>query len=90
MPNLCLRIAPLAFMTLTVACAPSRPTFVPQRLSLPKAAISPCRLPTLPAAPTQADLEATYVARGVALIECESARLLAVDALKSQRSLSDP
>jgi len=90
MSNPCLRIAPLAFMTLTVACAPSRPTSAPTRLSLPVAATAPCRLPTLPDAPTQADLEATYVARGVALIECEGARRLAVDALRAERALSDP
>ncbi len=90
MSNPCLRIAPLAFMMLTVACAPSRPIFAPPRLSLPVAATTPCRLPTLPDAPTQADLEASYVARGVALIECEGARRLAVDALASQRGPSDP
>ena len=90
MSNPCLRIAPLAFMTLTVACAPSRPISAPPGLSLPVAAATPCRLPTLPEAPTQADIEAAYVARGVALIECEGARRLAVDALQSRRGPSDP
>jgi hypothetical protein len=40
--------------------------------------------------PTGADLEAAYVDRGAALIECEGARRLAVDALLAERGLSSP
>jgi len=90
MTNPCLQIVPLVLMTLTVACAPSRPVSAPIRLSLPAAALTRCRLPVLPDEPTQADLEATYVERGAALIECEGARRLAIDALRAERGLDDP
>ncbi|WP_125256685.1 hypothetical protein [Brevundimonas fluminis] len=88
---LCRLIAPLAFMTLTAACAASPPTPAPPgRLSLPTAATASCRLPTLPETPTQADLERVYVERGAALVECDGARRLAVEALRAERLLADP
>lgn len=60
------------------------------RLSLPTAATAPCRLPILPDAPTQADLERVYVERGAALIACDGARRLAVAAFEAQNALADP
>lgn len=40
-------------------------------------------------APTQADLEVSYVARGAALAACETARELAVGTLLAERALQD-
>jgi hypothetical protein len=46
-------------------------------------------LDRLPEAPTQGDLEAAYVARGAALVACETARELAVETLLAERALQD-
>jgi hypothetical protein len=84
-------IASLAFATLTAACAGSPPTFAPPpRISLPAAVTMPCRLPVLPDLATEADLERVYMERGAALIACDGARRLAVEALAAERSLSGP
>jgi hypothetical protein len=58
-------------------------------LELPGIALTPCRLDRLPDAPTQADLEASYMARGWALVECEAARRTAVETLETERALQD-
>ncbi|QDH74910.1 hypothetical protein FKQ52_04370 [Brevundimonas sp. M20] len=56
---------------------------------MPQAILSPCRLDRLPDAPTISDLEASYMARGLALAECDAARALAVETLLSERALRD-
>lgn len=83
-------IAPLACATMTANCAASHPPPVlPPRLTLPSAAMIPCRLETLPADPTLADLETAYLARGAALLACDGARRLAVETLTAERALQD-
>ncbi|WP_183255628.1 hypothetical protein [Brevundimonas basaltis] len=49
----------------------------------------PCRLDRLPEAPTVGDLESSYLARGLALAECDAARRLAVETLLAERALLD-
>jgi hypothetical protein len=72
------------------SCAASPLTSVaPPRLALPQIALTPCRLDRLPGAPTHADLEASYIARGRALVECEVARRTAVETLEAERALQD-
>ena len=85
-----IRIAPLALSGMIASCAASPPSSaVPPRLTLPTAATRPCRLDRLPDAPTLADLEAGYLARGAALVACDAARGLAVDTLLDERALQD-
>lgn len=48
-------------------------TAPPPRLSLSSLATTPCQMPAFPAFPTQADLEAAYMARGASLVACEAA-----------------
>ena len=75
---------------MTVSCAtPPPPSAPPPRLVLPQAATTPCRLDRLPEAATIADLEASYAARGAALVLCDAARSLAVDTLTAERALQD-
>ncbi len=88
--NPCPLIAPLAFATLTAACAASPPSSAGPHLSLPAAITTPCRLPVLPDAPTHGDLERVYVERGAAIVACDGARRLAVDALEAERALTRP
>lgn len=75
-----------ACAVLTSACASwfPRPAPLPL-LTLPESARTVCRLPILPPAPTLADLEAIYTARGAALIECNAARQMAVDSFDAQQ-----
>lgn len=74
----------------TANCAASPLTSAsPPRLTLPREAVSPCRLDRLPEAPTLADLESSYMARGLALAECDAARRLAVETLLAERALQD-
>lgn len=91
MPHtLWIRIAWLASLGMTASCAASPPPSVaPPRLILPRAATTPCRLDRLPEAPTEADLEAGYAARGARLVECDAARRLAVATLLQERALQD-
>tara|TARA_R110002051_G_scaffold221315_1_gene284919 strand:+ start:161 stop:421 length:261 start_codon:yes stop_codon:yes gene_type:complete len=60
---------------------------VPPQLILPEPAMTPCSLTRLAAAPTQADLEIAYMARGGDLIACDAARQMAVDTLLAERAL---
>lgn len=84
------RIAPLVCALMTASCAGSLPISVsPPRLILPQAARTPCRLNRLPDQPTLADLEASYMARGLALAECDAARGLAVETLDAERAAQD-
>ena len=86
----CLLIAPVVCAIMTASCAASLPPSAsPPRLVLPQAALTPCRLDRLPAAPTLADLETSYMARGRALAECDAARQAAVDTLRAERALQD-
>ncbi len=88
--NLLRLAALLAFATSTAACATPGPLSVnPPRLTLPRLAIEPCKLPTLPDTPTEADLEAAYALRGSAVVQCDAARDLAVQTLISERELQD-
>ena len=91
MPNvLWTRIAPLVCATMIASCAGSpRPSVTPPRLTLPQAAATPCRLDRLTDGATLADMEASYMARGLALAECEAARRLAVETLQAERLLQD-
>lgn len=91
MPHtLWIRTAWLASLSMTASCAASPPpSVVPPRLILPQAATTPCRLDRLPEAPTEADLEAGYAARGARLVECDAARRLAVETLLQERALQD-
>ena len=70
-------------LLLTGCSAVMRPTYAdPPRLTLPAITEQPCQLPTLPADPTQADLEAAYIARGGQIVTCDAARNLAVETLR--------
>jgi hypothetical protein len=83
-------IAPFVCATMIAGCASSRPSSaIPPRLTLPPAATTPCRLESLPADPTLADLDRVYLARGAALLACDGARQLAVDTLLAERGLQD-
>lgn len=83
-------LAPLVCVSMIAGCAISPPPSAqPPRLSLPEAATTPCRLDRLPEAASQADLEASYAARGGALVLCDAARSLAVDTLLAERALVD-
>lgn len=83
-------VAPLACGLMIASCAVSPPISVPPpRLALPAEATRSCRLDRLPDAPTQADLEAAYAARGAALVACDGARALAVETLLAERALQD-
>ena len=85
-----IRIAPPACALMIASCAGSPPpSATPPRLILPDQAATPCRLDRLPPEPTAADLETSYLARGVALAECEAARRLAVETLLAERALQD-
>jgi len=83
-------IASLACTVTIASCAgsppPSRAALT--RLALPEAAQRPCRLATLPADATLADLEATYARRGADLVACDAARALAVEALRARHELA--
>jgi hypothetical protein len=85
-----MRVAPLVCAIMTASCAASPLLSAsPPRLTLPHAALAPCRLDRLPAAPTLADLETSYMARGQALAECDAARRMAVETLEAERALQD-
>ncbi len=84
------RIAPVVSALMIASCARSLPHSVSApRLILPERVLSPCRLDRLPEAPTRADLEASYMARGEALARCDAARALAVQTLLAERTLQD-
>lgn len=85
-----IRNALIALPAMTASCAALPPPSVdPPRLVLPRMAETPCVLERLPASPTQADLEIAYVERGARLIDCETARALAVETLRTERDLQD-
>ena len=85
-----IRLAPIALSATIASCAVSPPpSAAPPRLILPQAAARPCVLDRLPDVATQGDLEIAYVARGAALVACETARELAVETLLAERALQD-
>lgn len=85
-----IRLAPIAFTAMIASCAASPPpSALPPRLTLPATAVRPCVLDRLPETPTQADLEVAYVARGAALLACETARELAIGTLRAEREIQD-
>lgn len=76
---------------MTSACVTSSGQYAAPILTLPTVARTPCQLPTLPDSPTQADLDATYLARGQAVAICDGRRALAVEAFDAQqRALAPP
>jgi len=80
----------LAYGLLITGCAKPIPQSAPI-LTLPEAARTPCKLPTLPDSPTIADLEVTHDARGLMLAVCDGRRDLAVQAFDAQsRALATP
>ena len=80
----------LACALMMASCAASPPiSAAPPRLTLPREALAPCRLDRLPEVPTLGDLESSYMARGLALAECDAARRLAVETLVTERALQD-
>ena len=84
------RIVSLALSSMTASCAVSLPSSAePPRLTLPRAAATPCVLERLPEAPSLADLEVAYVERGASLVACENARASAVETLTAERALQD-
>lgn len=89
-PSRCPRIASLAFALMIASCASSPPPSraVQPSLTLPEAALRPCRLATLPPDATLADLETAYARRGADLAACDAARALAVEALRAQQALA--
>lgn len=88
--SLSIPLALLACTLMTASCAGlPRTSAQPPRLTLPREATTSCRLDRLPDRPTLADLESSYMARGLALAECEAARRLAVEILLAERALQD-
>lgn len=83
------RIASLACALMIASCANSPPPSraAPPSLTLPAAALRPCRLATLPPDATLADLETAYARRGADLAACDAARALAVEAFRAQQTL---
>lgn len=83
------RLAPLVCLLMTSSCAAPRPISVLQtQLSLPEAALRPCRLNRLGDRPTLADLEVAYVERGARFLACDGARRLAVEGWLAERELA--
>lgn len=68
---------------------PAPEPVAPPRLSIPEAATKACLLDVLPEGATLADLEATYNARGAAVLNCDGARQLALETLLAERGLID-
>ena len=88
--SLSIRLALIASASMIAGCASSPPmSAAPPRLLLPEAATLSCRLDRLDEGATLADLEASYAARGAALVLCDAARRLAVDTLVAERALQD-
>jgi hypothetical protein len=56
---------------------------------MPAEASRPCELFRLPEAPTQADLESGYFARGAQILACDAARRLAVQTHEAEHALED-
>jgi len=74
---------------LTTGCAETQ-GYAPPILTLPDVARQPCVLPVLPDNPTQADLDATYLARGMVIGVCDGRRDLAVQAFDAQQRAITP
>jgi hypothetical protein len=91
MPTRRLTLTVLAVsMTLNGACAwlprPSAPKPAPILLTVSETVRQPCRMPLLPASPTQGDVDALIIQSGLAIIECDARRQLAVDILDAQQT----
>jgi hypothetical protein len=61
----------------------------PPRLTIPEAVTRPCLLSVLPEAPTAADLDAGYMARGSQILTCDGARQLGLETIEAERRLID-
>ena len=79
-----------AFSMLNAACAPwlrpSAPRPGPILLTVSETVRQPCRMPLLPQSPTQGDVDALIIQSGLAIIECDARRQLAVDVLDAQQT----
>lgn len=80
----------IACAALTASCASRPASAPPPLLTLPDVARQACTLPVLPESPTQADLDATYLARGQAVAVCDGRRDLAVQAFDAQQKALTP
>lgn len=80
----------IACAVLTASCATRPASAPPPLLTLPDAARQPCTLPILPESPTQADLDATYLARGQTIAICDGRRDLAVQSFDAQQRALQP
>ena len=79
----------LACALMTGACATSRPPSAsPPTVDPPSLSSEPCRLPRLPVEGpvTWADLERVYLERGEAILACDLARRLSVQAHAAERA----
>lgn len=56
---------------------------------MPAVAKAPCKLTLVPEYPTQADIDAVVIDRGVKLVTCDAARGVAVETHEAQNSLQD-
>ena len=77
-------------MTLNAACAPwlrpSAKSPPPTLLTVSETVRQPCRMPLLSQSPTQGDVDALIIQSGLAIIECDARRQLAVDILDAQQT----
>ncbi len=89
--NPCRLICMIASVGLIASCAtlPVPAPVASPRLAIPEAASKTCLLDVLPENATLADLEATYNARGAAVLNCDGARQLALETLLAERALTD-
>lgn len=83
-----LLIAQIACAPLICACAAPRLSLpAAPRIEMPTEARRACELHRLPEAPSQADLEIGYAARGAQLAACDAARRLAVETHDAEHAL---
>ena len=81
----------IACVLMTSGCLTASPASPPPPLlTLPAEARKPCVLPVLPESPTEADLEAAYMARGQNLALCNGWRDLAVQTFDAQQRALQP
>lgn len=76
-------------MTACAGSVPPLPDAKPPRLTLPSWAEQPCRLTILGADATQAELDLAYADRGEALVDCDTARAMAVDVRRREHEAQD-
>ena len=87
--RLLLSSALLACLTMSAGCANSPPLTVPL-LALPDVGREPCHLTILPDNPTQADLDAAYIARATDVAICDGKRRVNEEAFDAQQRAITP